>query len=531
MEKGRKKGFHPFQEFSDLPLLLEASQAAKIGGWRFLPERETICFTGEIYRILNLHSVRKLHFKEFLKLFAAKQRKELEQFFYSDGGIGESFSLDLPLKNKNQWVRITGRVRANRRGQVQMVGTLQEISDLKLKEAQLDGYKDRIQKMKQGISCAELRVCLDPELQLKVELLESDAFAFFNYDDRVDGAFERFFFTQFSNRQRKEFQARFLRNLQKKRFEIEFFYGRGDLPRFMEIHCEKIESDSEDDHMKKWSCFCYDMTERKFEQHDRGHLDEKARQESKLSNIGLLASNLSHEIKNPLTVIHSYAELIGLNLEKGPLTPEFLKNSLDEIFVAIDRIQVITNSITNAVRNDRKSLVFSISDVIEDVIEMSSMRVRKEHMRLRYCRSNEEIPVFGRQSEISQVLTNLINNAVDANRQSSKTEPEDGEADQPMPNEKWVRLSVERPDDKTVWIVVTDSGEGIPEDIAKHIFEKFYTTKERGEGTGLGLSICAQIMQSHGGSLFYKEDAENTTFVCCLPLYDKERSEFFKLAP
>jgi signal transduction histidine kinase len=106
-----------------------------------------------------------------------------------------------------------------------------------------------------------------------------------------------------------------------------------------------------------------------------------------------------------------------------------------------------------------------------------------------------------RPTEISQVLLNLLNNAVDAV--------------QPLA-EKWVELQV-RSAGKDVEISVMDSGKGIPEKIRDKVGQPFFTTKVVGHGTGLGLSISRGIVEAHGGHLNLDTQCEHTRFVVTLP--------------
>ena len=83
-------------------------------------------------------------------------------------------------------------------------------------------------------------------------------------------------------------------------------------------------------------------------------------------------------------------------------------------------------------------------------------------------------------------------------------------------DEKWIRIQVEFVNDKVLFRI-TDSGKGIPNEIAKKIMQPFFTTKETGSGTGLGLSVSLGIAKSHSGTLVLNEDSPNTEFILTLP--------------
>ena len=109
--------------------------------------------------------------------------------------------------------------------------------------------------------------------------------------------------------------------------------------------------------------------------------------------------------------------------------------------------------------------------------------------------------------EISQVLVNLLINALDA-VQSLK--------------EKWVRLEVDHQED-SVTVAVTDSGAGIPPEINDRMFEPLFTTKPTGMGTGLGLSISKRIIERHGGTLMIDRSSPHTRFMVRSPAAREER--------
>ena len=108
--------------------------------------------------------------------------------------------------------------------------------------------------------------------------------------------------------------------------------------------------------------------------------------------------------------------------------------------------------------------------------------------------------------QLSQVLMNLLNNSFDAIVDDEY---------------KWIKIQSHQHGDR-IGVSVTDSGNGIPGDIADQIFDPFYTTKGVGKGTGLGLSISAGILSNHGGRLYYDQCSPNTRFVMEFPLESGE---------
>lgn len=109
--------------------------------------------------------------------------------------------------------------------------------------------------------------------------------------------------------------------------------------------------------------------------------------------------------------------------------------------------------------------------------------------------------VWGQPDELSQIWTNLVQNAIQA-----------------MNGSGVLRITAKEADETAV-VVVEDNGPGIPAEIQQKIFEPFFTTKKRGEGTGMGLDICRKILQRHDGDLKFESVPGCTRFIVSLPVF------------
>lgn len=141
---------------------------------------------------------------------------------------------------------------------------------------------------------------------------------------------------------------------------------------------------------------------------------------------------------------------------------------------------------------------FNLNENIESVITLLWNRI-KYNTKLHNLISSEII-VSGNAEELSQVWTNIINNALQAANNGCNI---------------WIDYSV---DDNHHIISITNDGPAIPENILPKIFETFFSTKKRGEGTGLGLSIVKKIIEKHGGKIICESNPEKTTFAIYLPI-------------
>jgi PAS domain S-box-containing protein len=228
---------------------------------------------------------------------------------------------------------------------------------------------------------------------------------------------------------------------------------------------------------------------------------------SKMTSLGEMAGNIAHEINSPLTIIHGRVDLIKRRINSGDTDVTKMLEDLDKIKNTGDRIAKIVRGLGYFSRNSEADPMenIGIKQVIEDTLELCQERFKADEVILDSSEiKNYEIQC--RPTQISQVIMNLLSNALDAAK---------------VTNEKWVKITTER-SGTFLKISVSDSGHGIPQEILKKIMDPFFTTKEIGKGTGLGLSISQGIVQVHKGELYYDRASKNTTFVILLPITSSE---------
>ena len=210
----------------------------------------------------------------------------------------------------------------------------------------------------------------------------------------------------------------------------------------------------------------------------------------KLTTIGTMASRVAHDLKNPLTIMHTYAEM---------LTPEILAK-LD----SKDREKWLR----------MQNSIFDMDRIIEDVLDFARtteikkksssfiniLKLAMNHVKFSYGITvnlpEKNFTIKCDPRKIESVLSNLLNNAV-------QVLDGDGEVN--------VFASA---DSKFLTINISDSGSGIPERNLEKIFEPMFTTKTT--GTGLGLVICKSIVDQHGGTISVSN--KPTTFTVTLPM-------------
>lgn len=228
-----------------------------------------------------------------------------------------------------------------------------------------------------------------------------------------------------------------------------------------------------------------------------------ARQEmehaSRLITIGEMVSSISHEIRNPLTIIAGKAAFYKMIVTKKQLDPDKIANEADIIIKMVDRISKIIQTTLRFSRGEKDAQMkpTSIRQIIEDATTLISAKTKVEMVDLNIIQGPAlDIPIQCQPLQISQVIVNLISNGIDAMEHQQ---------------EKWIRIEVIDLSDK-IRILVSDGGAGIPIEVREKMMQPFFTTKAAGMGTGLGLSISQNILMNHQGQLMLLPDTAHTTF-------------------
>jgi len=208
----------------------------------------------------------------------------------------------------------------------------------------------------------------------------------------------------------------------------------------------------------------------------------------KFVSIGILASRLTHDLRNPLTVITAAIELMN---KKNPETIKENKRYFDMINDAIARLHHQIDGVLDFVRTQELHLeTVSTKKIIDSVL--NSVDIPK-NVHIEKIVEDVEIKCDPKNIEI--VIINLITNAIQAMNETGQIT---------------IRLTDQL---KQITIEFEDSGSGIPDKNLNKIFEPLFTTKQK--GTGLGLSSCKSIIQQHGGTIHVKNNP--TTFTIQLP--------------
>jgi nitrogen-specific signal transduction histidine kinase/CheY-like chemotaxis protein len=247
---------------------------------------------------------------------------------------------------------------------------------------------------------------------------------------------------------------------------------------------------------------------------ERKQLEDQLMHAQKMDSIGVLAGGIAHDFNNVLAMILGSAELIK---HKAKGQPEVIKFA-HMIANAAERGSGIAKQLLMFARAEKGLLrPLSLSAIVQDVSKLLEHTIPKSIALQTSVRTGNDI-ILGDEDQLHQVIINLSVNARDAILHKG---PNGGvlkfEIDTVHGRDlkkKFPRIS----DDHFVALRITDDGCGMPEETLQHIFEPFYTTKERGKGTGLGLSIVHGIVKNHNGMVDVESaDGSGTTFTLYFP--------------
>ena len=221
-------------------------------------------------------------------------------------------------------------------------------------------------------------------------------------------------------------------------------------------------------------------------------------QQSKMAALGEMIGHIAHQWRQPLSVITTVASSWSLYNELGKLDT---KKILKESEVILSNADYLSNTIDDFryfTENKVSTLRFNTQELFENMFNIQKFTIENNHIQLHLNIDNKQ-EVVGSQSEVTQCLINIINNAIHE-----------------LVKKKELRLLfidiINNEDD--VIIAIKDNAGGIPSTVIDKVFEPYFTTKHQSQGTGLGLYMSYTIMKKMNGDL----NVENVNYV-----YDNEK--------
>lgn len=222
------------------------------------------------------------------------------------------------------------------------------------------------------------------------------------------------------------------------------------------------------------------IIERKQAEIEHGRLQEQLRHADRLATIGKLAAGVAHELNEPLTGILGFSELLK---EFPGMPPDALKDVERIESAALHGREVVRKLLLFARQISPRQRTVCINRLAREVAAFLKERCRQQDIRIQTQLDPALPPISADESQIRQVIMNLLVNALQA-----------------MENGGRLIIGTQSSADR-ITIYVQDTGGGIPDEIRDKIFLPFFTTKEVHEGTGIGLSVVHGIVKSHDGGI------------------------------
>lgn len=263
------------------------------------------------------------------------------------------------------------------------------------------------------------------------------------------------------------------------------------------------------EHQQGSIAFVRNIEERIKHEQEQKIWEAQLRQQQKLEAIGLLAGGVAHEINNPINIMMNYAQLILDEDQDNSNVTEYAHSIIQDCL----RISDIVKNLLQFSRSEKVSFSLeSMEEIINNTLLLINSVIKKDHIEIE-VKLEEDLPlVLCHSQQIQQVLINLLTNARDAlNEKFSST----------MGNKRILiqATNIKHNNQKYLQLHVEDNGIGISDKNLQHLFEPFFSTKEKDQGTGLGLSISFGIIKNHKGTIRCEtKEHEFTRFIIELPL-------------
>jgi len=225
--------------------------------------------------------------------------------------------------------------------------------------------------------------------------------------------------------------------------------------------------------------------------------EQKSFASSKMASLGEMAGGIAHEINNPIGII------MGKSMQMKRQNPDSkARSDFDMIIRSAERVAKIVEGLRNFCQQDDRQLFneFKVIDVIDETLTYCHGRLNNLGISLKMD-IPENLMMSGKRVQISQILLNLLNNAIDEIQSI---------------DERWIKISANKKDNFTE-IRVQDSGHGVSPELESKVMQPFFTTKELGKGMGLGLSVSFAIAKHHGGELLLDRGVSPSCFLLRIP--------------
>ena len=358
-------------------------------------------------------------------------------------------------------------------------------------ENELKDFKQYMRLHKQGMEISFQRILQDSELMAVAKTWQktfdviSDPIAIVDSSYcvlRCNTSFRKLHFSDFENQ---------MSHIQKKSI-----YQMNIGNRLFEVRCFPMDLKIDLARTSKNKVYIYrDITTAKM-------LYSQVIQNEKMTALGHLAGNITHELNNPLTGLRAMAQIIAAEMQDHSQ----LHKDIIEIEKGLKRSQDVIKNLLEFTAPHAALDIVEVDDLIRKTLSFLKTATRLHKLDIHLNSKGSYVRVSSQL--IQQVIFNLINNSCQAIKEGMEISIETSITDHNGSD--------------IVELKVSDNGPGIPEDIREQIFLPFFTTKAKNKGTGLGLYLCKDIIKKYNGEILHNTEFQNgTQFIVRLPLIKK----------
>ncbi|KYG90869.1 hypothetical protein A0U40_17520 [[Bacillus] sp. KCTC 13219] len=222
--------------------------------------------------------------------------------------------------------------------------------------------------------------------------------------------------------------------------------------------------------------------------------EKLALQSEKLKLAGEIAAGVAHEIRNPMTVVSGFIQMMNED-QQSPYQAYtgIIQSEIERIDLIISEFLVLSKPLA-----EQKSTL-DLSEILQDIATFFELQLEQRQIQLIQHFNRNSLFIYANNNQIKQVFINIVKNAIEA-----------------IEKDGTITLICQN-DERFAYIKISDTGEGIPQHLIDYVFEPFYTTKAT--GTGLGMMISNKIIREHGGVILIEsEEHIGTTITIKIPL-------------
>ncbi len=212
-------------------------------------------------------------------------------------------------------------------------------------------------------------------------------------------------------------------------------------------------------------------------------------QSAKLKLAGEIAAGVAHEIRNPMTVISGFIQMMNGD-HQNPYKDytKLIESELERINLIISEFLILAKPHVKTAKE------FHLQSILQDIVLLFSPEFNLRSIILKESWHIPDVIIEGEQNQLKQVFINIIKNAIES-----------------FKSDGILHISTDFEEEDFVGIHIEDNGEGMTQEVVSQIFEPFFTTKSA--GTGLGMMISQKIIQEHGGKIVINSQINKGTIV------------------